>query len=346
MISTYFLGGSSVSGFQTKFHQVIHTPGYFTYILKGGPGTGKSTLMKKIARHFEQCDVDLYYCSSDISSLDAVVIHDFGAILVDGTAPHVFNADFPGIAQTLVDLGQYWDRSKLSDNEQEIRRCFFENARYHRRARSFISALSYVNGSMYDQAMVTADTEGVYRAAVSIADALPETGSSAGRCQYKQFAAITSEGYKTQPLPKDCHITAVKDDWYAAGFLLLEELKELLLQKGYDIIVSECILFPENKTEHIFVPSEKILFSAVNGLNKLSLQPGVECSAFYRSSAEMLELSHSMQAALTLESEAAYSIRKALLLHDELESHYIDALCFEELDTVTQKIIDEIEGMA
>lgn len=346
MISTYFLGGSSVLGFQTKFHEVIHTPGYFTYILKGGPGTGKSTLMKKIARHFEQGDVDLYYCSSDISSLDAVVIHDFGAVLVDGTAPHVFNADFPGIAQTLVDLGRYWDRSKLSDNEQEIRRCFFENARYHRRARSFISALSHVNGSMYAQAMDTADTEGVYRAAVSIADALPDTGSSAGRCQYKQLAAITSEGYKTQPLPKDCHITAIKDDWYAAGFLLLQELKELLLRKGYDIVVSECILFPENKTEHILVPSQKILFSAVHGLNKLNLRPGVECSAFYRSSTEMLELSHSMQAVLSLESEATYSIRKALLLHDELESHYIDTLCFEELDAVTQKIIEEIEGMA
>jgi len=346
MTSTFFLGGSSVSGFQTKFHEVIHKPGYFTYILKGGPGTGKSTLMKKIARHFEQCNVDLYYCSSDISSLDAVVVHDFGAVLVDGTAPHVFNADFPGITQTLVDLGQYWDRSKLQGDEQEIRRCFFENARYHRRARSFISALSHVNGSIYDQALDTADVEGVYRAAVSIADALPDTGSSAGHCEYKQLAAITSEGYKTQLLPKNCHITAVKDEWYAAGFLLLQELKGLLLQKGYDIVVSECILFPENKTEHILVPTEKILFSAVHGLNKLNLQPGVECSAFYRSSAEMLELSHSMQAVLSLESEAAYSIRKALLLHDELESHYIDALCFEGLDTVTQKIMDEIERMA
>ena len=49
MNNTFFLGSSGTSGFKTDFGKIINKPGYYTYILKGGPGTGKSTLMKKIA---------------------------------------------------------------------------------------------------------------------------------------------------------------------------------------------------------------------------------------------------------------------------------------------------------
>ena len=48
----YFLGGTSPTGFRSKFIEQIKKPGYYTYILKGGPGTGKSTLMKKVAEAF------------------------------------------------------------------------------------------------------------------------------------------------------------------------------------------------------------------------------------------------------------------------------------------------------
>ena len=49
MNNTFFLGSSGPSGFKTDFGKIINKPEYYTYILKGGPGTGKSTLMKKIA---------------------------------------------------------------------------------------------------------------------------------------------------------------------------------------------------------------------------------------------------------------------------------------------------------
>lgn len=44
----YFLGCSSPEGFHSFFGELCpaHSGGY-TYIIKGGPGTGKSSLMKK-----------------------------------------------------------------------------------------------------------------------------------------------------------------------------------------------------------------------------------------------------------------------------------------------------------
>ena len=65
MQQSYFLGGVTANGFRTHFSEQILRPDFYTYILKGGPGTGKSTLMKRIAAAFPDEPVSLYYCSSD-----------------------------------------------------------------------------------------------------------------------------------------------------------------------------------------------------------------------------------------------------------------------------------------
>ena len=57
MQNTYFLGGASPEGFATSFYAAHRE--YFGYFLKGGPGTGKSTLMKRIAAAFPEEDVSV-----------------------------------------------------------------------------------------------------------------------------------------------------------------------------------------------------------------------------------------------------------------------------------------------
>ncbi len=76
MTQSYFLGSSAGNGFFSCFSQL--TPkieGQYTYIIKGGPGTGKSSLMKKIADEMEKRDIECerIFCSSDPDSLDAVI---------------------------------------------------------------------------------------------------------------------------------------------------------------------------------------------------------------------------------------------------------------------------------
>lgn len=63
---TYFLGCSTPDGFLTHLKDDISSESYITYIIKGGPGTGKSSMMKKIANELLCYDTpELYYCSSD-----------------------------------------------------------------------------------------------------------------------------------------------------------------------------------------------------------------------------------------------------------------------------------------
>ena len=88
----YFLGGNTPSGFYSLYHQ-LSDPERFRalYIIKSGPGSGKSTLMRRVERHAQAAGLETeeVLCSGDPESLDAVIIPALGAAVVDGTAPHV-----------------------------------------------------------------------------------------------------------------------------------------------------------------------------------------------------------------------------------------------------------------
>lgn len=60
------------------------------YFIKGRPGTGKSTFLKKLAKAAEErnFDVEIYYCSFDKNSLDMVVVPELSFCVFDSTAPH------------------------------------------------------------------------------------------------------------------------------------------------------------------------------------------------------------------------------------------------------------------
>lgn len=60
------------------------------YFIKGRPGTGKSTLLKKLAKGAENSgfDVEIYHCGFDHNSLDMVVITELGVCIFDSSAPH------------------------------------------------------------------------------------------------------------------------------------------------------------------------------------------------------------------------------------------------------------------
>ena len=87
----FYLGANSPTGFYSLYDQLLEPEQAETiYILKGGPGCGKSSLMRRVAQQAAQAGETVEYilCSADPDSLDGVVLPRLGAALVDGTAPH------------------------------------------------------------------------------------------------------------------------------------------------------------------------------------------------------------------------------------------------------------------
>ena len=90
----FYLGANSPTGFYSShMNQVPETSpeqAETIYILKGGPGCGKSSLMRRVAQAMEEKGASVEYiaCSGDPDSLDAVVFPALNTAIVDGTAPH------------------------------------------------------------------------------------------------------------------------------------------------------------------------------------------------------------------------------------------------------------------
>ncbi len=86
-----FPGGNTSQGFFSYYDYILRQEEATRIIcIKGGPGVGKSTFMKKIGEEMQDrgYEVEYMHCSSDNYSLDGVVIPTIKVALLDGTAPH------------------------------------------------------------------------------------------------------------------------------------------------------------------------------------------------------------------------------------------------------------------
>jgi len=71
------------------------TAGLKRYLIKGRPGSGKSTMLKKLAAEgaARGFDVEIYHCGFDPRSLDMIIVRELGFAIFDSTAPHEYDPD-------------------------------------------------------------------------------------------------------------------------------------------------------------------------------------------------------------------------------------------------------------
>ncbi len=159
---SYFYGANSKNGFiptpdgidEGEFRSVVY--------IKGGPGTGKSTLMRRFAVAAGKIGYGLkyYYCSSDPSSLDAVVAYrgDDKVAVCDATAPHRADPVYPGAVSSVFDLSGFWDGASLRAERERIvgltdekRECFERSYACLKAAGEVSSALSSLASDCTDK---------------------------------------------------------------------------------------------------------------------------------------------------------------------------------------------------
>lgn len=133
----WFGGANSEHGFISYYDELFSDLQYI-YILKGGPGTGKSYLMRRCAEEAASRGIpaEEVYCSSDASSLDGVILREVGIGILDGTAPHMLDPDLPAVHGEILNLGAYWDKDCLLSHADNIRALCRQKAELYRKVYS------------------------------------------------------------------------------------------------------------------------------------------------------------------------------------------------------------------
>ena len=350
MKQLFFLGSTSASGFSSKFINLIKKDGYYTYILKGGPGTGKSTLIKKICKEFDDEDMEVYHCSSDVNSLDAVILNNRRIIVVDGTSPHVFEAEFPGVYQEIVNLGMFWNKPLLLENGSQICSLFKENSRYHLLARRYIQASSSLNSNILSITSSALLKEKEDKFTDNFINKNFVTGNCTGNpYEFRQLSAFTSSGYTTLPVSDEYKTIILKDDNMAGANRFLKKLASAAAERKYNVIISMCSAVNEEVYEHLLIPQLRIAFISSNFINKIKPdnQTVINFDKFYdkkKISEKKVFISFNKKVIEKINTEVASTIDIALTVHNDLEKYYINSLDTKKLNSFSENFINEIKN--
>ena len=139
----FFAAANGYNGFRSYFDELFNSAEYERiFVLKGGPGTGKSSLMRRVEHGLGErgYKTEAILCSSDPDSLDGVIAErDGGRVaILDGTAPHERDAVIAGAIDTLVPLGELWDERFIKAQKNKIKELTLEKSAAYKTAYSYL----------------------------------------------------------------------------------------------------------------------------------------------------------------------------------------------------------------
>lgn len=347
-----FLGANTPKGFVSFFDE-LYNPYKSTdaYIIKGGPGTGKSTFMKKIAAEFEKkgYNTEKAYCSSDPGSLDALMVPERDFSICDGTSPHIMEPRFPGASENIINLGAFWDDKKLKRNAEEIKKLFFENSLYHRRSAKYLAAAGHIDTQNRKLAELYLKPEKIdsFASRFIYRELSGKKSKEPGEKKRRFLSAVTPNGnvFLADTVKALCpRIIGIDDSEGVVSSLLTRRIGEGAVKNGYNVIFCHCPLKPE-ESEHVLIPEKGIALVRINGASgELVCNRTIHTSRFlnegFRENRTLIKFNEKIKSELIKES--IICLKSAKTTHDKLEKIYIDAMNFNLLNEYSQDFIDKL----
>lgn len=336
---TYFLTANSADGFINGFKSAYDSKdGWKVYLIKGGPGTGKSTFMKKIAEKlFENGeDVHLIPCSSDPNSLDGVVSDSKKICFFDATAPHILNPEYPGVCEETIDLGIFWNSDMLFENRKSIIELSDKNKELHKLASKIISAVGQLKRRKNKISLMATDIDKTFDFAIKLAKRFLKEDYKKGREKVWYLSAITNKGeiFYKDTIDMLCDRKILIEDTYGtASSIIMSVIRDYAIDKNIEIITVKNNILPHEQIEHILIPSLSLAF--ISGKNFDAQERVIHSSRFMdrnilKEHRSALKLIDKLSNEFTL--SAVEILKKAKENHDKLEEFYIKSMDFEAME--------------
>ncbi len=350
--TSFFASLNTARGFQSDFESIFDPKELKQiYILKGGPGTGKSSLIRKIAEDAEKRGqtVERFRCSSDPQSLDGIILSEINIAILDGTAPHLMDADFPGIIETIINLGSFWDIKKLISNKQRIFELIKEKKNYYKSAYHFLEAFGDISEEILNFSKKHLLQEKMLRNINVQTGYFFQRQFSNAKKRIRNVSTICKDGaYQLRTFEHKSNRIWVIDDHCYSGHLYLEELKNIAEIKNQSYDISHSPIFP-NKPNALFFPESKICFilgkrDYDNELpNKeyhyINMKRFLDLDKFAEAKQK---IKFSFKCCNELLDGATYLLKSASNCHKELEEYYISAMDFKKVEALQNEISESI----
>lgn len=346
-----FPGGNTSKGFFNYFNYMIPRDVNRIFSIKGGPGVGKSSLMKKIANEFMELgyDVEMHHCSSDPRSLDGLVIPELKVVLLDGTAPHIVDPKNPGAEDEIINLGEHWNLEELEKNKDGIKSCGREISRYFTRAYKFLEAAAAIYRDIEDTHKSAMDFGKVNSLTNKLIDEIligVEQKDKNIEVRHLFGSAYTPLGYIecTDSVLKD-----VKNIYYIDGEIgtgkttLLNKLYNRASDYGLEVEVYHSPLVPE-KIETVLIKDLDLALTT-SKLFKENSEKTIDLNEFIdkeKCAKYREELDYDIETLNELVNYALLNIKRAKSLHDDLEEYYVPNMRFDEIENVKDELVNRI----
>ena len=321
----YFPAANTPDGFFSRFDNIYNEKEDKKVIyIKGGSGTGKSTLMKRLSEDATKSGIEIeqFLCSSDPDSLDGVRFITSKTAIVDATAPHIQDPWMPGISGKIYNIANFWNDEALIPHKDEIISLMSE------KKSCFNMCYKHLNSAH----ILYPDWNGtIFQNPVSEKFKF-ERKNKRGKTRYLFASGITPKG----------NINLL-DEILIGKIIGIEEsiessaiLKQINLNAniaGYDTQLFFCPMFPTQKAEHLVIKDLNLSFTTLNQFHS------------FQTPDEIIETTKKTEISSQIKSliyTACNYLYKAKTYHSQIEKIYISAMNFDEMNETYEQLKNEL----
>ena len=348
-----FLGANSAQGFSSLYDQLLSGRFDDLLILKGGPGCGKSSFMRRVAEELSTAGQTPVYvhCSGDPDSLDGVLFPALRTALVDGTSPHALEPTYAVVCERYVDLTRFYDVEAAKQKRTELMALTDAYRAHYRDAYHILRAADEVGAERRASLHAHMDFAKLDRRMRSIAAReLRGKHTESGGVDYAFLGGMTHKGdiCRFDTVEALCPRVYALCDSAGLGNGALQMLCAMAVEGGERVLAC-CDPDRPAELQHLLLPGRGVAFVTSNERisyegethRRIRLDAMAEASI---SRAEKAKLRFLRRVERELRAEAVAKLADAKRAHDALESVYNPMVDFdgayELAHTEAQRLID------
>ncbi|MBE7008515.1 MAG: hypothetical protein E7422_05145 [Ruminococcaceae bacterium] len=348
-----FLGANSGEGFFSLYDQLLNARFDDLLLIKGGPGCGKSSFMRAVAKELAKEEGNIIYvnCSGDPDSLDGVLIPSLKIGLVDATSPHVLEPTYTVANERYVDLTKFYDvagtkaaREEIVAHSDAYRAAYASAYRILRAVRELSDERRAAVFAAMDFDKLARRVDGILRREVRGA------AEKRGRVDYAFLGGTTCRGElcRFETVDALCpRVYELADSWGLAG-AELGRICDAAADAGCDVLACPDPLRPK-ELRHVLIPSRGLAFVTSSArlpypgkaYRRLRLDALAE-GALTRAGRAKLRFTGRLERALR--DEAAEALARAKAEHDALERAYNPFVDFDGVYALAAAESERLRG--